>query len=123
MKNLLNIINEHKGIISIIGGSVFATVGAVMIKKASLKCETIMKEYVEVANMIEECAVNCSSEEYSEEDKQMDTFKNAINTIIKKVKLFLLPVTVLLTSVYIICNGFFIVYKKRPKYEGGAQYE
>lgn len=122
MKNLLTLIKENKGIISIVGGSILAATGIVMRKRKSLKCAEIVKEFQETDAIIKQCAEECSKEEYSEEDKSLDLLKNAINTMVKTAKVLFVPYTTILLGGCITISGFFIVYKEKYMNEESVQY-
>lgn len=124
MKNLLNIIKENKGLISIIGGSILAATGLVMLKSQHVKAvkHEIAKQALEMKAVIDDCSENCSDEEYSEKDKLDDSIKVAAIVIRAMIKLLWIPYTIFLVGGVFTINGFFIVYKQKYMIKESVNY-
>ncbi len=106
MKELLN---NKKALGLLVGGVAGLAVGLAMRKKAKLKCEEVMKEFVENQELIEHVAE--TADYYTEEDRENDININKTQTALKVIGAYAPCYITLVASGCVAINGAFKVYK------------
>lgn len=112
MNKILNKIN--KGVVLTACGIGVTITGVVLAKKANIKAIEIINEHNENKECIEQCSKDLPEEKYSIEDKENDLKINNIQTSIKLVKVYSVPV------VFSILGSCMTVKGIRKIYNGGV---
>lgn len=108
---MLGCIKINSKVLNTIGGVVIAGVGAMLMKKASLKCTEIMQEHKKTMEVIENCGNDF--EDYTEEDKNNDILLVNTQTVIALIRNYAIPVTTTVVGGCMIINGILsLMYNK-----------
>lgn len=103
MKNMLNKIIKNKSTMLVIGGTAISAYGLILLGKASMKCETIIAQRKNNEEIINGCAI--VDGEYSEEDQVNDLKINKIQTNVKLVFNYGIPMAMIVAGGVMYING------------------
>lgn len=117
MNKIMNAIKNNKGILMTAGGLGATVTGVIFTKKANIKAKEILKEHMDNKEVIENCAKEVPAEVYSEQDKENDICINNVQTVVKLVKNYSLPIGITAIGMYTMINGIIIYLSKTNNLE------